>query len=368
MRRIDNCVRVKRLIDSAIADFSLDLRGISVLTEAASGPFVVTPLIAALAGAKQTIAVTKDSAYGTATDIGEYTKQWARKLGVAERIEVTAKPAYMYANSVDLVTNLGFVRPIDKKFVKLLSAKAVISLMWESWEFRDEDIDLAACWKKGIPVLGTCETHPRLQTYRYVGLVALKLLLEANIEVFKSNILLVGSGHFAEETKAVLHLNGCHLMHVEPDNNWDNNDQNVARFIKAADAIVLVEHKARFCLLGGETGLPLDWFDNCGAVIIHLCGNIDEAGLLKHGLSKLPARKVAPGFMTLTTDYVGPRPVIDLHTAGLKVGEVMARAKRENLSLARIEERALMESPAQGFSEQQKKRYGWYNNACVRVK
>jgi hypothetical protein len=36
--------------------------------------------------------------------------------------------------------------------------------------------------------------------------------------------------------------------------------------------------------------------------------------------------------MTVTTDYLGPKPVIDLHAAGLKAGEVVARSRLAGLS------------------------------------
>lgn len=349
MRKIDNYFRVKRLIESAISDFSLDLKGISVLTEAASGPFVVTPLIAALSNAKQVIACTKDSDYGLANEVKKYTEDWARKLGVADCINVTSQPAYTYAYSVDLVTNLGFVRPINERFVSLLPTNAASALMWETWELRNEDIDLVACQKRGIPVLGTCETHPRLQIFRYVGLVVLKLLLEANIEVFKSKVLLIGSGQLGLETKHVLQSNGCNLIHLDPCENWDNNDQNIARYIKEIDAVVLVEHKARFSLLGGEMGLPLEWFEDNGAVIVHLCGSIDYGGLEKRSINKIPVRKIKPGYMTVTTDYVGPKPVIDLHTAGLKTGEALVKGMQLFGKCDKAVHFALSNSPAMDF-------------------
>ena len=349
MNKIDSYVRVRRLIESAITDFLLDLRGISVLTEAASGPFVVTSLIAALAGAERVVAVTKDSNYGLAGDIQEYTEKWANELGVAERISITTESAYMYADSSELVTNLGFVRPIDERFIKLLPNNSAIALMWETWEFREEDVDLVVCKERGVPVLGTCETHPRLEIFRYVGMVVLKLLLEANIEVFKSNILLIGSGHFGRETEEVLSSNGCNLIHLNPSEEWDNSDRNIESYVKEIDAIVLVEHKEEFCLLGGKTGLPLEWFDGSGALIVHICGNIDNVGLKNHGLKKVPVRKVTPKFMTITTDYVGPRPVIDLHTAGLKVGEALVNGMRRYGDADKAKEFALSNSPAMEF-------------------
>ena len=46
----------------------LDLSGLTVLTEAASGSFISTPLMAAAAGAK-VIAVTKSSQFGKSKDM-----------------------------------------------------------------------------------------------------------------------------------------------------------------------------------------------------------------------------------------------------------------------------------------------------------
>jgi hypothetical protein len=224
--------------------------------------------------------------------------------------------------------------------------------MWETWEFRAEDVDLEACRRRGIPVLGTCETHPRLQIFRYVGLVVLKLLLEANIEVFKSKILIIGSGHFGLETKRVLQSNGAHLVHLDPCENWDPGNRDLKQSLKDVDAVVLAEHRAQFTLLGGKTGLPLEWFEGSGAVIIHLCGKIEEEDLTKNGLCKIPARGVRPGFMAVATDYVGPRPVIDLHAGGLKVGEALVRGMRSFHDAGKAIQYALNNSPAMDFEEQ----------------
>ena len=45
-----NIKRIEKLIPDAIDTYDLDLSGLTVFTEAASGNYVVTPLIAALAG------------------------------------------------------------------------------------------------------------------------------------------------------------------------------------------------------------------------------------------------------------------------------------------------------------------------------
>lgn len=55
--------------------------------------------------------------------------------------------------------------------------------------------------------------------------------------------------------------------------------------------------------------------------------------------------------MSVGTDYLGPKPLIDLHTAGLKVGERLAYARARGLPAREGEFTVLRETPlAQGFS------------------
>ena len=157
-------------MEKIIEDLSLDLMGIRVLTEAASGPFVVTPLIAARAGAERVVAVARDSCYGRAQEVKEYVETWARWLGVDDQVTVSSAAARTHAGAADLVTNLAFVRPIDDDFVSRLPNDAVIALMWEPWEHRPEDLDLEACRRRGIPVLGTNEFNS-LVKYSYLCLL-----------------------------------------------------------------------------------------------------------------------------------------------------------------------------------------------------
>jgi hypothetical protein len=56
--------------------------------------------------------------------------------------------------------------------------------------------------------------------------------------------------------------------------------------------------------------------------------------------------------MSVATDYVGPRPLIDLHTAGLAVGTALTRARRRGLSRSEAEAEVLERvSFSQAFPE-----------------
>lgn len=350
MLQLDNPKRVLRLIESIIKDLDLDLSGIPVLTETGRGAFVVTPLIAALAGAEQVIAVTTDSPYGPAAQVLAYTRSWVDLIGKSGAIHTSTEPARTFAGDVELVTNLGFVRPIDANFVSRLPATAAISLMFEPWEFRSTDLDREACRQRGIPVLGTCETHPRLQIFHYVGLLALKLLHEAGLEVFKSHILVIGSGHFGRVTKQSLETNGAVVIHLDPCENWSDTLQTLDADGDNLDAVVLVEHATDRQLIGNQGGFSASELADRGIKLIHICGNLDDAHLEEYQVYKHPARQVDFGTMTVTTDYLGPRPVIDLHGAGLKVGEALVRGMRRYKDAAAAQKFALENSPALEFT------------------
>jgi hypothetical protein len=56
-------------------------------------------------------------------------------------------------------------------------------------------------------------------------------------------------------------------------------------------------------------------------LIIHVCGRIDVDYIHKMRWQLIPNIPARPGFMSFTTASVGARPVIDLHAAGLKIGQ-----------------------------------------------
>ncbi len=302
-------MREYRLVEKAIHTFGLDLTDRHVLTEAASNAFIWTPLVAALAGAKVT-AITDSSHHSSVDQVVKKTQHLARTLGVANRIDIRVKRTPDIGTGADIITNLGFVRPINENIIRNMNSGGVICLMWEPWEFRKEDIDVDACRRHGIAVLGTNEHDPRLNTYAYVGLMVLKLLLEQNIELLGSTVLLLGHGPFTTHTARQLRLMGT-IVYESPD-----------ECPRDVDCVVCLEHQAHdFCLVGKNGLLDLSRLAGHTPLIIHICGNIDAAHITEHGCRCVPSVPAPCGHMSFTTAHVGPKPVINLHTAGLRIGQ-----------------------------------------------
>lgn len=354
--------RALRLADELIERFGIDLSGLTVLTEAASGPYLATPLVAARAGARRVYAWTRDSAYGPKEQVERHTLEQARTWGVEDRLEVSfSRPAEQVAEA-DLITNSGFVRPIDAQMVAAMKPTAVVALMWETWEFRESDLDLPACRERGVLVMGTWETRPPCDMRGYAGPLGVKLLLELGLEVFGSRVALLG----AQPSLGRPMYEGLRALGAEVA--WFGvEDAGTAGGPRpyeelpdwfpahgaSLDVLVVCEHHDPRLLLGdgGLLGYSEMARVNPGLRIAVATGNVDAAGLRASGLARFPAEVRPFGHMSHQPSELGPRPVLELYAAGLKVGQEMARARLRGLDPEAAAEEAKLHSPAMGFDE-----------------
>ena len=122
------------LMQTAIERCRLDLSGTIVLTEAASGAYVVTPVLAAMAGAVRVFAITRSTPYGSVEDVATQTEELARRAGVDGRLIIVTEKTAAVVSQADIVTNSGHVRPIDSAMVRMMKPSAVIPLMYEAWD------------------------------------------------------------------------------------------------------------------------------------------------------------------------------------------------------------------------------------------
>jgi len=330
--------RLINLMETAIKRCQLDLSQAVVLTEAASGAYIVTPLVAAMAGAKRVFALTRTTRYGSVEEIAAQTLDLARLAGVEGRIEViTEKEATIIAQA-DIVTNSGHVRPIDAQMVSWMKPTAVIPLMYEAWEFRSGDVDLAACRQHGIAVAGTNERHPAVDVFSFLGILAVKLLLDAGIAVYGSHILLLCDNPFRPFIERGLVGAGAsvHVLESLPPAGWD----------KTYDAILVALRPRLEPVLSAADATMLA--DCCpGAVIAQFWGDVDRSALSTANVPVWPLEAPAPGHMGILLSAIGPEPIVRLQTGGLKVGEVLWRARSSQHSV----EEALTMVERSGFGE-----------------
>jgi hypothetical protein len=347
--------RVSAIVRRAIAELSLDLRGLTVFTEAASGAYAYTPIIAAVAGASRVVAVTTDSRYGSKESIARETGRLASLFEVADIVDVVFEKTPGDVGGSDIVTNSGWVRPIDRRMVGWMKPTAVVPLMWETWELRPADIDLEACRAKGILVLGTREDQLPHSMYPYCGFAAMKLLFEMGLEGYRTRVILIGGGILGRAVRA--HFVGDHIDVV-----WFAADGGEARPLgelrafwhsegPAFDAIIVAEQVVDEVLIGAGGLIDVGEVVSAAphARIGVIAGVVDDAALREAGILVAPAVVRPFGYMSYQPDQLGPRPVLELYAAGLRVGQAMATARLRGRSLEEATSFALRTSPAMAF-------------------
>lgn len=334
-----NNARVMHIIREAIKDFTLDLTDLVVYTEAATGYPGYAPIIAAMTRAKKVFAITKDSKYGAKEDVLDYTHDLAHSVDIEDKIEVVFDHDSDDIAQADIITNTGFVRPIDRWMADSMKPTAVTPLMFETWEHRSEDVDLIACRENNILVMGTNENDERLKIFNYLGALCAKQLLNQDIEIFNSKIMIMGSGTFCFELEHFFHSMGADIR------TWEN-----------ADALIIADDKTDRLIIGenGDITAKKLWMLSPHITVLQLKGRIDRKDLDKYAIPYMPKVDRGKGHMGFILDDLGPKPSIRLLVAGLKVGEAMARARLEGKSVEEAKKCALENSPAQDFEGERK--------------
>ena len=310
--------RLLRLMNAAVDRCQLDLTGRTVVTEAASGAYVVTPVLAAMAGA-DVCALAASTAYGSAAELRALTTELAGLAGVSDRIAFASAKRASDVGAADIVTNSGQVRPIDAEMVSSMKPGCVIPLMYESWEFRSSDLDIEACRKHDILVAGTNEQHPAVDVFSYLGQLAIKQLHEAGIPVRASRIALLCDNSFGPYIERELRQNAAEVITVPK--------LAAGALAPYCDAIVVAmlpgEEGKEPALTSGDARLIRDVAPD--TVVIQYWGDVDRAALAAENLPVWPETAPAAGHMGVLPSAVGPDAIVRLQAGGLKVGEVLAR-------------------------------------------
>jgi len=310
-------------IKTKIKEFDLDLSGLTVYTELGSKNYKYTCICAALANAKKVYAISQDSIFGTFEDNLRNLNATCYIPSIRSRIEVVDSKKKEHLQEADIITNSGFVRPLDRATLSMMKPTAVIPLMYETWEFRDADIDFNFCKENDIMVLGVNEECAPMDMMRYSGFLVSKLMFECGLGVHKDKILIIGSGRIGNNLANFMHINGINFKWISLDNNI-SKIEDIKNELADFDAIIVAEHYHNTEIIGAS-GLIHTKDLNPLVQLIHICGNVDMDSIKEYGLQIYPNPVMSFGYMTASADYLDAKATIELNIAGLKVGEIMAR-------------------------------------------
>jgi len=280
-----------------------------------------------MAGAAKIYAVAKTGRYGTRAEAFRQTEVLADHAGVGAKIEFAAKATHQMLGEADLITNSGHVRPLNAAKIARMKPSAVIALMYEAWEFRSGDLDLEACRKKGIRVMAVNERHPAVDVFGFLGVMAMKQLLDAGISVYKSRILLLSDNDFAPEIMKALTRAGAG---VDMRSEWKSSDISGAVY----DAVLLAMRPRRQLTLAAPAvrRIGIRW---PGAILVQFFGDVDRAACRDVSVGVWPPEEPPRGHMGILPSDIGPEAVIRLQTGGLKAAEIAFKTGRTDRAYGR---------------------------------
>ena len=346
-------LQLVRLIRREIERTRLDLKGLRVLTEASVGYRRVTPVIAALAGADEVYAVGRDSVAASRKEAEEQTAYLAELARVGARVKLLPTRLQAPLAAVDVVADLPGVRPVDESIIRNVAETAAVTLLRGVAHWRTADVDVATCRRHGVAVAGLDEEAVGL--YRYPPLAVLQALLDLGVEVAGSTVVVAGDSPAAAHVIQALARAGARVLAATPDNagraelygGAKTGDalaaDAVAGRLPEADALVLCPADPADRTVG--PGAPVD-AARLAAAAPHLAvvGLDAETDLRALGAAGLRCR--AAGGPGGVSDLL-PRAVVARHAAGLKVAEVMTRARRRGSSPLAAEQLAAEEAHAE---------------------
>jgi hypothetical protein len=333
--------RELNIVKEQIIKFNLDLSELTVITECASGFYAYNTFVPILANAKKVIAVSKTTSHGSFVENKKNIEYLAEKLEInISKLEVVEKLDEQHIKDADIITNSGHVRPINNEIMSQMKHTAVIPLMWETWEFRDEDLDLKSAIQNDILVLGTKETSKDIDMRGYAGALGLAILVYLKLEVYKTKVVLFGKEILGIAIAEMFEKNGVeYLWFVDsPTNKTQKSYKEIGNYkniIKGYDAVLFAEHAYKDEILTKEHGLTLKDLSRLNKEIKVgvIAGNINENDLIDSSLEYFPQKIMPPGYLSFQTYDMGAKPVIELFSAGLKIGQQMARHRLNGVSL-----------------------------------
>ncbi len=329
---------------------NLNLNNRTVLTEAASGAYVVTSLLAAIAGAK-VYAFARSTRYGTVEEVFANTRKLANQCRTKLDITLIDELTPEIIAQADVITNSGHLRPLNEQILRHAKDTAVIPLMYEAWEWRDADMDIEYVRKRGFKIGATNERHPEVDVFNYLGDMALKQIFDAGICPYKNRFVLICNNAFGPYIAKVVAKVCDGLAVIDTDENkpsYSNLDNvewiggfpnvQVPHAFRRAEAVIFTAYPFDQNWIGEHTAVNVQQlkraFDD--VLVLRYAGDVDLKALDREGIRYFPEH-VSSGHMGVLPSAVGADPIIRLQAGGLKAAEALITGTYEHNNVPVVE-------------------------------
>jgi len=326
------------MMQRRIEALGLNLQGRTVLTEAATGPYVVTALLAAMAGA-EVYAYAADNRHSSAAQaLAELDACWDDPALTHLQSMVHPIPDLHpdVIRRANVITNSGNLRPLDRHKMAFAADDTVVPLMFESWEWRGDDLDIDYLRSRNIRVVATNERHPDVDVFGYLGEMAVQLAHRAGKALHNNRVVVVTNNPFGPYLvrtlsslaagTGVIDLGENRGAYAGLDVQWLGDFPRIDDLGVFRDSVAVVVALYPFEQEWISESGPLHPAAVAGAfdvpVVLRFAGHLDVSSLDRHGIEFYP-QQVAPGHMGILPSALGWDPIIRLQAAGLRAAQAV---------------------------------------------
>jgi len=340
----DNSTRYRAYAEQLIKKYKLNLTGKIILTEAASGSYFYNPMIALLANAKCVYTYCKNSKYGDSKEINNLINLKYQEAKILNKVYQLESLDSKVISTIDILTNSGHLRPLTEDLINKLKPTAVIPLMWEPWEMRDNEIDIKAIKNNNILLMGTNEHEYPCDMRPYSPLTAVHLMMNDKVDLTIEKVIIFGE----QKTLAIAIDEGFRDIGISSTRiSINSSRQEIQKALNWGTYLLIAEHKNHDVIVGSNGFIGIDQLINANIYSVGvISGLVNKEELVLQGISVFPELIERPGYMSYQPSVLGPYPVMDLFAAGLKVGDAMSNARENGLSLKDSAIYSLKHSPA----------------------
>lgn len=317
-----------RNIQNVIKTFELNLKDKTLIVPNPSNFPGVLTLLANYAGAKKVYTLTDDLKTKDLILSLQQEKQWETQNIFVDEIKTEI------LNEIDIIVKSDDITYLDEKIINKLNPNTIVAYLPYNFDFNViNGIDLDYCTQKGIKIAVLNPNSKDLNLFKYISHLVLKRLYLNNIEVYKSKILILGSGEIFENLLSLLKSVGANVFAASTSKKEDKN--YVLKHIVDAEALIISEYPIfQNCIIGNNCFLDIsDIVDkNPELKIMHLCGKIEMNSLRLSGLEYYPD-SIVQNTLNLNIKEIGFNVFCGTAAAVMKTAECLIKYPQKSIQL-----------------------------------
>ncbi len=315
-------------IKQSLKQFNVDLTGLNILIGASVSQLALIPLMACFANARNIYVLSQSTEESTKLN------NYINKISFSSNVKFIEKLQPHVLSQIDVLIKGNKIKYLDESIISSLKESCVIMVFPEFVDYNYiNGISLEDCSKYKMPVIVLNEQCENLMIDKYFANVITKRCYEADLDVYKSKILLAGKGKTLDSALNLLKSAGA-FVYVA---NTDKADcqQYVLKHLGDADAIIVAQVPVCTDYVIGQQGLiTLEQIKhiNPEVKIIHFAGKIDTALLNKEKIKVVP-NNVNVNYVNVNINELGLKAVSDIVAALMKSVESMTKTKNKTTNL-----------------------------------